>query len=99
MDRRIGGLLLALVIVLATLWVLTLFYGLGMEGFCGPDRGMCEMGGCESCQATWPNSLAGIAAWAGGAVVLLGGLWCAWRAGSGHWALRRRTTGPSLPPT
>lgn len=87
----------ALLIVAATLWGCTLAYGAGWEWFCGPDSGMCEMGGCQSCQPSWPGSLAGIAAWAGGVVLLLGGLWCAWRVGSGRWGLRRRRA--QSPPT
>jgi hypothetical protein len=91
---RTGSLLLALLVVVATLWACILAYGAGWEWFCGPDSGMCEMGGCESCQPTWPASLAGIAVWAGGALLLLVGLWCAWRVGSGHWGLRRHLAAP-----
>ena len=98
MDRRLTNLLISGLIVLATVWVTIMFYGLGWEGFCGPARGMCEMGGCEVCNPAWPGALAGIAAWVGGAVVLVGGLWSAWRVGTGHWGLRRRPdSSPALP--
>ena len=97
MNSRLGGLLLAFFVVLVTLWIGIMFYGLGWEQFCGPNSGMCEMGGCQSCHATWPRSWAGIGVWAGGAIVLLGGFWCAWRVGSGHWGLRRRATALSAP--
>lgn len=33
-----------------------------------------------------------------GSLILVGGLWCSWRVGSGRWGLRRRPTEPSPPP-
>lgn len=87
---RTGGLLLALLIVVAALWIATLAYGAGWEWFCGPDAGPCEMGDCQSCRPTWPGSLAGVAVWVAGLLTLLGAFWCAWRVGSGRWGLRRR---------
>ena len=90
---RLGGLALGGLVVLAALWVATMAYGAGWEWFCGPNSGPCEMGGCESCQPVWPGSLGGIAAWAGGVLVLLGAFWVAWRLGSGRWSLRRRRAG------
>lgn len=88
---RTGGLLLALLIVVAALWVATLAYGAGWEWFCGPDAGPCEMGGCRSCDPARPGSLTGVAIWVAGVLTLLGGLWCAWRVASGRWSLRPRS--------
>ena len=98
MNRRSYSPLLAGLVVLVTLWVITLFYGLGWESLCGWSA-ECGIGGCDVCQPTRPGYLAGSAVWFVGILVLLGGFWCAWRIGTGHWTLRRRPApSPSSPP-
>jgi hypothetical protein len=83
-ERSKGNPLLAGLIVLVTLWATILPIGGGTLAMCGHDND-CAIGG----QPAWWNYLAGAAAFLGGSLVFLGGLWCAWRLGSGRWRLRR----------
>ena len=93
MNRGNGNPLLAGLIVLITLWVTVMAAGVGVQGICGWDD-ECGVGPAP----TWVGYLAGGAAWFAGLLILLGGLWCAWRAGTGRWGLRRpAASSPSSP--
>ena len=79
-----GKVLALLVIVLAILWswAISAFFA-GM---------LVIQWGEEQPRPGWAAVLLIL-----GDAVLLGGMWCAWRVGTGHWDLRRRPTEPAPP--
>jgi len=83
-PSKAGRVLAVLLIVLATLWCWAT-----AEFFAGM---LAIQWGEEHPPLGWAVVLLIV-----GDAVLLGGMWCAWRVGTGGWGLRRRPTEPPPP--
>jgi TRAP-type C4-dicarboxylate transport system permease small subunit len=72
-----------------------------LVALCAVATAFLAAGGAVFYQADWGSGSTspalGTVWWVAAAVVLVGGLWCAWRVSTGHWGLRRRPTEPSPP--
>jgi hypothetical protein len=72
-----------------------------LVALCGVAAAFLAAGGALFYLADWgsgsSSSALGTVWWGAAAAALVGGLWCAWRVGSGHWGLRPGPTEPSPP--